>query len=87
MHPRHSPSLGVVDATGFVVVAATIALYVVDQRFGGADGVRIILTIAVLKCSLIAAVFMGLASSARIAFAALGASFVGLGLVLGAVLT
>lgn len=83
-----SPPRWLIDVACVLVVAATIAMYFVDQSLASdPTSARTILGLAIGKSVLVGALFMGLLWKARPLFVALTCSFLGLYLVLIAVLT
>ncbi len=76
-----------VDVTWIVLVALTFSMYFVDQRVAAeASGALPILSMAIAKCLLVGAVFMGLLRASRVALALHCATFVALGVALIAAL-
>ena len=83
-----SPPRRVIDVACVLVVAATIAMYFIDQQSAAdASSTQAILGLALAKCILVGAIFMGLMWKSKGLFAIVAGMFVSLYVTLIAVLT
>lgn len=83
-----SPPRRLIDLAGVLVVAATIAMYFIDQKLvGDASSAQTVLALALGKSVLVGAVFMGLMWKSRTLFALITGLFLGLYFTLIAVLS
>lgn len=88
MSTAKTPSPRVIDAACVIVVAATIAMFVVNESSSSdVSAAPTILAIAVAKSIVISAAFMGLLWTSRLLFALISVAFIALGLLLVAMLT
>ena len=83
-----SPSRWLIDVACALVVAATIAMYLIDQSAAAsASSTQTVLALAVGKTTLVCAIFMGLMWKSRTLLTVLTGSFMSLYLILITVLT